>query len=660
MSNFRQSPATGPSSTRRFPLALCFALASVVTLAGCGGTSEKTKVARTFEQQDIVPARVYPALEGTIGQYAFFADSMSMPVEGWAIVGGLPGTGSGEMTPEVRQYLTEQLYRSNAGSYAKGTERYNPELILASSQISAVEVHGLIPPMARRGDMFDLYVKALPDTQTTSLEGGLLWTAPLKLIGLRLDIDTSPVAIGRGPIYIPSVADGATTQPASRTLRTGRVLGGGIVSESRQMRLQLRSPSMRFAAAIQRSINSRFPSREKCADAINDSIINLHVPPQYHDAPGEFVDLVTHMYLAIDVPGFTESQVQKLIKALEDPKAPHREISLALEGLGRSVLPEYLQPLYTSDNPTVRFWAGRAGAAMKDVGGMVVLEETIKDVNSPLRTEAVQGIIDCSHDGDTVRATLALEELVNSANPRDRIIGYGGLVAIRSRAVHTYTIARKMLLDIVPSSGPPLIYATQSDTPRIALIGHGFTLPTGALFVSSDNLLTVSVLDDSSASAGSATQPADANVVTASALVASDTPGADLSKETAKDAKTAVTLYWRSPTGDRTVNLKTSASLPDVIARVAWSPDPLASDFDPHAEYIGASYQRVVEMLAAMCADQSINGKFVLGKASDIKFTSSDSLVGRPEGSTESLDAKVPPTAQPLNAPTTAPALSPR
>ena len=385
MSNSRNHPAALPSPMRRFSHAACLALATAALLAGCGGTNSKSKAVRTFDERDFVVAKVYPALEGTVGQYAFFADSMPMPVEGWAVVGGLPGTGSGEMSPDVREYLTEQLYRSNAGSYAKGTEQFNPERILASSQISAVEVHGVIPPMARSGDPFDLYVKALPDSQTTSIEGGLLWTAPLKVIGLRTDIDTRDMALARGPIYIPSRADGATTQPSSRALRAGRVLGGGIVTESREMRLQLRSPSMRFAGAIQRAINSRLPQRDKCADAISDSIISLNVPLQYQNRPAQFVELVLHMYLAQDVPGFTDSQAQKLVKALEDPKAPHRELSLALEGLGRSILSDCIEPLYTSSNPTVRFWAGRAGAAMKDVGGLVVLEETIRDTKSPLR-----------------------------------------------------------------------------------------------------------------------------------------------------------------------------------------------------------------------------------------------------------------------------------
>ncbi len=82
-----------------------------------------------------------------------------------------------------------------------------------------------------------------------------------------------------------------------------------------------------------------------------------------------------------------------LIAALRDPKAPHEEISLALQALGRSILPDYLQPLYTSPDPTVRFWAARAGGEMQDVGGMVVLQEFTKDEASPFHKLAVNSIV---------------------------------------------------------------------------------------------------------------------------------------------------------------------------------------------------------------------------------------------------------------------------
>ncbi len=242
-------------------------LALAALLPACGGDKSPRAAKAPLDPHDLITIPVYPPLRGTIGEYAIFADSNPLPVEGWGIVANLPGTGSGDMNPEIRAILTDQLYREGLGSYVKGTENLNPERILASNQIAAVEVRGLIPPLARRGDNFDLYLKAVPDTQTTSLSGGLLWTSNLKIIGLRTDIDSQVIAQGRGPVFISSlISQAASTQPATglKALRSGSVIGGGVCTQSRMVRLQLLSPSYRIAGAIERAINSRFPARQGC------------------------------------------------------------------------------------------------------------------------------------------------------------------------------------------------------------------------------------------------------------------------------------------------------------------------------------------------------------------------------------------------------------
>ncbi len=619
----------------QFSARMCTAVAFLAAaLAGCG-SSDTPRTTKAPQEISTVP--VYAALRGTIGEYAIFVDSQPMPVEGWGIVGGLAGTGSGDMSPEVRAVLTDRLYREGAGSYVHGTQNINPERILASNQIAAVEVRGIIPPLARTGDHFDLSVKALADTQTTSLAGGLLWTSELKLIGLRTDIDSRSIAQGRGPVFIPTaVSTAASTQPAAtvRAQRSGVIIGGGVCTEPRAIRFQLLSPSFRIAGAIERAINSRFPAREKIADVQSDSIISLNIPPDFTNEPSEFIDLVKHMFIEQEVPGFTERKAAELIAALHnDPHAPLPEISRALQALGRSIVPDYLQPQYTSTNPTIRFWTGRAGAALNDVGGMVVLEEFANDETSPFREQAVKSIVNISNAGDTIRATLSLMRLVNSSDTADRIAGYTGLVRVGSRAIRTYQVSKKFFLDIVPSDGPPLIYATQTGTPRIALIGHNLRLPKDAFYVSPDNLLTINVTDPAAAADA---VPSDPNVVTASALSASPDTAEPTTQPAVEDPakKQNVVLYWRSPFGDHNVNMKTRDGLIDVIIHLAWAPDPTARGFDPHVTYIGASYQRVVEMLASMCKDQLIEAQFVMQKVAT-PVTSNDSFGGRPEGSTQ-------------------------
>ncbi len=366
------------------------------------------------------------------------------------------------------------------------------------------------------------------------------------------------------------------------------------------------------------------------------------------------------MFLEQAIPGFTERKAAELVKCLADPKAPHHDISIALQALGRSIMPDYLQPLYTSTDPEVRFWAGRAGAALNDVGGLVVLEEFAKDEASPFREEAVKNIVAISHSGDTIRATLSLMRLVNSPSTADRIAGYVGLVKVSSSAIRTYDVSKKFFLDIVRSDGPPLIYVTQSRVPRIALIGHDLQLPAGTFYVSPDNLLTINVSDPNAPAADAQSSAADPNVLTASALPGIDPPSAPAAPSSDPAKKQNVVMYWRSPIGERSVNLKSPPGLTDVLIHLAWAPDPRLRGFDPHTQYIGASYQRVVEMLASMCKDQLIDAQFVLQPAPSTPTDLTNPLNTRPEGSTQTQTQTQTPTQIPPSPPTrTTPLVAP-
>jgi hypothetical protein len=288
---------------------------------------------------------------------------------------------------------------------------------------------------------------------------------------------------------------------------------------------------------------------------------------------------------------------------------------------------------------------------MRDVEGMTVLQEFIRDPNSPFRRPAVQALIQASRGVDTARATLALSTILRSANTEDRILAYQALLAIRSRAVETWFVGRKYYMDLVSSDGPPLIYVTQAETPRIAFIGQMPALPSGLLYISKDNLLTVSVdaLADASAAPGrpgaGAGAGANGNVLTAVSIGpggsgANANPGVaqDLNKPAAKkeNSQDTVTLYWRSPLGTPAVKLRTSATLPYLIVRASFAPDPRSNDYNAHEPFIGASYQRITEMLATLCADKLINAQFVTQKAPVAILSPTEAaLSGRPEGSTE-------------------------
>ncbi|HVX84706.1 MAG TPA: flagellar basal body P-ring protein FlgI [Phycisphaerae bacterium] len=660
---------SSPSRTAACALTLA-ALAAALT--GCA--SRNTRAGKPgVDPQDAISARTYPTLHGTIAEYATVANAQPTIVEGIGLVAGLPNTGSSDMPPNVRALLTADLYTYNAGSYIYGTQDIVPERILSTNQIAAVEIRGVIPPLARKGSTFDIEITALPNTQTTSLANGLLWTSELKLAGT--DLQSHAIALARGPVFIPNAVErlagsggataGADALVTRKVLRSGRIVGGGTVTEDNPIELQLFSPGLGKSQVIERAINAKFPGIDRVADAQNESVIDLNVPAEYRDRPGEFIEFVKHIYLRQDVPGFNEQKAAELVKDFADPHAPRRDLSLALEGLGRSILPDYIEPQYTSPDPAVRFWCARAGAGMQDVGGMVVLQEFVNDTSSPFHEQAISALTEVSR-GDTARASLTLSKLLTSTDTAERIRAYMGLCAIHSRLVRHYTVGQNFFLDVLPSDSPPLIYVSQSGAQRIALIGRTIELPAGALYISPDNLLTVNVMAADPASAA-ASPASGAGVLTAS--MATDAASAAASQAPSQN----VMLYWRAPQGDKTVDLRTSTDMPAILARLGYIPDPHSADYDPSQKFIGVSYQRVVEMLAGMVKEHLIDATFALEKSPEILPTSTELVSqGRPEGSTtpatrpaDPAIAPMPPAgavdshATPIPAPAAAPTLAP-
>jgi hypothetical protein len=284
---------------------------------------------------------------------------------------------------------------------------------------------------------------------------------------------------------------------------------------------------------------------------------------------------------------------------------------------------------------------------MQDVAGLTALEEMVKDPANPMRRQALMAIIEASRGRDTTQATVALYEMLRSYNTDDRILAYHALLAIRSRAVSSYNVGKKFMLDIVPADSPPLIYVLQSESPRIALIGRPLELAPGALYLSNDKNLTV-VADQPGAGGGRPNAP----VVTAASLGAG-TPGSNAAAAASqpKDDET-VTLYWRSALG-RTAEIRTVPRIPDLIARATWVPDPdsrFQFNADTSRPYIGASYQRIAEMLATMCAEKTLNATFITQKAAEVILSPADlALQSRPEGSTLHVpqDAQQPGPQQP-------------
>jgi flagellar basal body P-ring protein FlgI len=626
---------------------LAAAAFSVLVAIGCQDQGPRLG-AVPVDPQDRVSQNMFPALRGTIGEYAVLADSNPIPVEGYGVVAYLPKTGSGDADPRIREMLINQLVVEGVGLHSQGTAEISPERILASNEVSVVEVRGIIPPLARKGTVFDLYINALPDSGTTSLAHGLLWTSELKIRGLTLMGDDSAViAKGRGPVFIPSTLEAAARgkpEEAPRALRSGRVIAGGVVSADRAARLQVRTKNALLTKLIERVINARFPNeRDKVADALDDMVVNLKIPREYSNNPMDMIDQIMHLYLTPNEPGYIQMKAQEIVAGLQMDGAPHRSLGRALEGLGRSILPDYIQPHYTAANLDLRFWSARAGAMMQDTAGEIVLQEFARSPNSPYRKQAVASMIEARRGRDTERATVTLVEMLNSLNTEDRILAYHGMLAMRSRGMATYDVGKKFMMDIVPADSPPLIYILEAESPRIAFIGRPVQVPVGATFVSHDKLFTVRVDDEDEIRVNTAARIDPRELKALEGII----PDSKI-----RDKNQTVTLYYRPPLGGPAKEVRTSQDLPSLVARASWIPDPNSKDPVP---YIGASYQRITEVLAAMAADKTIDAQVVVQHVPDAIINPTDLVLsGRSEGST--LKPQEPDAGQAPVAPNGAPA----
>jgi flagellar basal body P-ring protein FlgI len=558
------------------PVTAALAGLLLLALAACSDQPKRPKQMPVSLQDLHLKPSIYPALRGTIRSVAALAYARPILVRGWGVVAGLPNTGSGEMPPGIRSILSDRLLKNGAGYLSRGTEQYDPNRILNSRQVAAVFVQGAIPAMATAGTHFDLYVTALAGTATTNLENGLLWPVPLRT-HIRKIVQTDAIARGMGPVFCnPFNAGGSLKKPAD-IIRNGRILGGGVVTNSLPVMLELYSPSYRISALVEQIINERFGGYPPIATAENDMMIRLRVPKKYRHHPARFVRRVMALYLQRDMPGFATQQAAILIKSLRDPNAPDNRIALALEQLGRPIIP-MLRLHYNSPQSAVRFFTVLAGSFIGDEDAIPVLAKYATDSKSPFQRTAIRDLARC---GDRVNATLAYSKLLRSNDPGLKILAYRGLAEIHSSHLYRQPFFGRFLMSVLPADTSSLVYVTSHRLPQIAIIGHVPVLVPGTLYISPRGALTINYpLPASGAAAGKSAFP--------------------------------VMLYYRDPLTHKVVELTCKPQLPAIISALAAAPDPFSPKFNPKTPYIAISYQRLVTMLYTLCQTGEINATFRL------------------------------------------------
>jgi len=419
------------------------------------------------QQQKTADSPSNAVMDSTVDDLARVIQSPELPVRGFGIVAGLFGTGSSEcpveLRPELEKFIWQQVPQAGAIS---------PRRFIESLDTAVVEVIGVIPAMASAGQSFDIIVRPLSETQTTSLSGGYLYTTDLKEMSRYTQFNqfANTIARAQGPIFTDRNAQPG--QPA------WYVLGGGYPIANSNISLLLNKPDFLAAGTIRNRINERFGL--KTANAVSAGEILITIPAAYQYDKLRFLSIIRRLYLA-EQSALKSKRIQTLIGQLQT-ESDKFTAEVSLEAIGRPALDE-LAPLLKSDDAAVRFHAARCMANIGDTRPLGVLREFIFDPQSPYRAEAIQTV------GRTMRLSDAEPILLRALGLDDmnlRIIAYETAAAAKSVHISRTLIAGSFYVDRVLCGGDKVVYAMRKDRPGIVIFGSPVRCSDN-LFIKSDD-----------------------------------------------------------------------------------------------------------------------------------------------------------------------------
>jgi len=442
-------------------------LAVVMLLVSCQQDSGITEKPDSNTQVD---------LDTNVGDIAGIYTFGNIEVKGYGIVAGLAGTGSSECPPALRYALVKYIHQQMSDKVKMDASKF-----INSPETAVVEVYGVIPLLALKNDRFDLTVRALSSTQTTSLAGGRLFTAQLKevarLSGAGYDQYSKTLAMAHGPVFINKL------EPNSRN--RGFVLGGGWVSEDIQISLGLFEAGYIRTAAVRNRLNERFGP--DTATAISPAEIRLTIPARYRLRRIEFLDMVKSLYL-----GDSEQLQQRRIELLVGKLAKGRESAAcetALKAIGKSVL-DSLSPLLNDGNEKVRFHAARCMLDIGDSRAFEVLRKIIADRNSALRIEAIKAVGNNAKRNDAI---AILNNIAGRDSFETRFAAYEQLRKLQDISISQKLIAGDFFVDSVIGSGERVIYVSRSEHPRVVLFGSPIRCEKDIFLESPDGTIIINV-----------------------------------------------------------------------------------------------------------------------------------------------------------------------
>jgi flagellar basal body P-ring protein FlgI len=476
---------------------LTCAIATIAALAASGCSKKPPQTARSEPRFPPLPPKEVPEyLKGAIVERVYVAQTAPKPVSGYGLVANLWGTGDSKASNAVREYLIRTMEKRGFGSKVMGLEDITPERVLRDPRFAVVRVEGLIPPGARPLDRFDVVVSAEDINDTSSLAHGQLYRTVLKEDGANPRTPSAQIeehAFAEGGLFVnPAYALELTpgTGAARASLRNGVIIGGGVVQIERPLMLRLWQPGFRESRAIDQRLDLFFQDAG-VAQALNEGVVELHMPARFRGDWEHFMGLVTHVFFN-DSPTFRVNKARELATVAQGPDAPLMDISYSWEALGEDALP-FVTPLMTHARPEVAFAAARAAAFSGDTSAQNVLIEMARKADHPVQLNAVQTL---GKVRNSPEINALLRSLLASEHTLVRLEAYRALAEAGDTSIYTKLIPDQKLqqfaLDIVPGDGPPLIYASRRGIPRLAVFGRKPSLTLPVTFTTMEGKLSIS------------------------------------------------------------------------------------------------------------------------------------------------------------------------
>jgi len=540
------------NKTRKDGVLLIILFVVIITISGC-----------QKEQQDKAKVSVPEArrdLKGTIGSYSEIFSPDFVGVEGFGIVAGLNGSGSLECPANLRSYFNYYIPKQTKGT------TLDIERFLNSQNTAVVQLRGKMPTV--KGEKFDVEVISIEGSQTTSLEGGWLFTSELKTPG-NFSFTSKNIAVVSGAVFIDPFAS-EKTEP-----RKGVILGGGTVLKEYPIRLLLKRPEYVVSNAIRNKLILRFG--EESAQAVSPSLVEVKLPVQYMNQKHRFIEIIKSMDLSIsksELASKIEKYSSKLAR-LEDSEASE----ISLETIGKESL-GHLYKLSKSESEEVRLRSGRCMLNMGDNRGFKVLQDIVFDRNSTWRWDALDAITKSARRSNS---SALSRRLLRDPDFETKLWAYKQLRKLDDVSILRYPVGKHYLLEQLSQSPEKAIYVSRMGVPRIVLFGSPIYCRENIFIQSRDGRITIN----------------------------------------APKGQKYVSIIYKSKSRPELepLNFKSSYELSDILLTLSSNPSPKSSR---SRTGLGIGYSKVIELLKQMSERGALmgisGGDFHIGESSEPAF----------------------------------------